>query len=807
MTRIAAIVFAGFVSLFAGLLVTSAVPTIATAQSLPETRATPQATAPDYATWESVARRAEDAVDSGVDSNATFETLRNRIVGFRSTFDSARGANAERIATLREQIAALGAAPTDGDIEAPDIAARRAELTQQLRALSAPVQAAQEAFTRADGLIGEIDAIIRDRQTERLLSLGPTPLNPAAWPRTLEEFWAAMAEIGSESRMFRDPALLTRARENLPLVIFLGAVGTVLLARGRRWAAAMGKRLRSFGGSGTGVWSFIVSLLRIVLPLAGLYALTEAARATGLVGLRGTAILDALPFWGAALLGFRWLAERLFSRNDDEAILPMVQERRSEARFYITLMALLMVLRGIVELLFTLHDFSAASEAVLAFPFVVVLAVILFRFGQLLRRYVSAASSDDEDDTPAIGVGFGRIIGWLALGAQIIAVVAPIMTGLGYAAVGNALLFPMITSLGLLGFVLTLQRFTGDLYGLITGQGRAARDSLVAVLISFALLIAAAPVLALIWGARVADLTELWASFLRGFQLGDTRISPTDFLAFAVLFAIGYVLTRLVQNALRTSVLPKTKIDPGGQIALVSGVGYVGIFLAALVAITTAGIDLSSLAIVAGALSVGIGFGLQTVVANFVSGIILLIERPIAEGDWIEVGGQMGHVRNISVRSTRIETFDRTDVIVPNQDLISGTVTNYTRGNTVGRVIVPVGVAYGSDTRKVETILKDVAQAHPMVLVNPPPSVVFQSFGASSLDFEIRAILRDVNWMLSVKSEMNHQIAARFEEEGIEIPFPQQDVWLRNPEKLAKPADDLKAEDVDLDTSEDGGDA
>jgi small-conductance mechanosensitive channel len=231
-------------------------------------------------------------------------------------------------------------------------------------------------------------------------------------------------------------------------------------------------------------------------------------------------------------------------------------------------------------------------------------------------------------------------------------------------------------------------------------------------------------------------------------------------------------------------VLPRTRLDSGARTALITGIGYIGLTLAALIAVSTAGLDLSSLAFVAGALSVGIGFGLQTIVSNFVSGIILLIERPIKEGDWIEVSGYTGFVRKIAVRSTRIETFDGHDVIVPNSDLIAGTVTNMTLSSKSGRLILPVGVAYGSDLEKTKSILIEAAKGHASLKNYPPPTVLFIGLGDSSLDFELRCFLHDVGELVTTKSDLLFTVYVELNRAGIEIPFPQRDLHLRDIDRL-----------------------
>lgn len=764
----------------------------------------------NYTVWGRVAARAEDSVAAARASDLTLSQLRGEIATWRSQFAAAQNADQARIETLKGQISALGPVPEAGAVEAPEIAQRRAELNDQLARLQAPGLAAVEAWSRADGIIREIDSILRLRQADALLKLSPTPLNPANWPAAYVAVSGAVRAVGGEIRDRAEaPGGLAQIKTNAPVIAFYLLIAGALLWRGRGWMEALSQRLvRLTSLRGRQVVAAVVSLGQILLPMAGVLLLVAALTATGLFGTRGTALLAELPFAGLTILTAWWLGGRIFPRDEaSDAAIALMAERRAEGRFLVAMTGLLLAAQGLIQA--SIVPFAGmalavgmlrgnmpmvvppqttdAAAAVIQAPMIALAALLLFRIGLLLRR--QPRTSEPVAPDASARMRLTRLVGNTSIA---VALVAPLLAAVGYVSAANALIWPALLSLGLVALLMVVQGFAADLYALAMRSDNAARDALVPVLIGFVLALAAVPLLALIWGMRPAELSELWTSFRAGISFGGVRISPTAFLTFVVVFAAGYALTRLLQSALKTSVMPKTRLDKGAQNAIASGLGYFGIFLASLLAITSAGIDLSSLAIVAGALSVGIGFGLQNIVSNFVSGIILLIERPISEGDWIEVGGNQGIVRSISVRSTRIETFDRTDVIIPNADFVSGQVTNWTRFNLTGRVIVKVSVAYGSDTRKVEALLAEIAHNHPMVMLNPEPRVFLVGFGTDGIDFEIRAILSDVNFKLATASDMHHEIAAAFAREKIEIPFPQRDLWLRNPEAL-RPATPRRA--------------
>jgi potassium-dependent mechanosensitive channel len=279
------------------------------------------------------------------------------------------------------------------------------------------------------------------------------------------------------------------------------------------------------------------------------------------------------------------------------------------------------------------------------------------------------------------------------------------------------------------------------------------------------------------WEIAAADLFDALRGVALGIRVGDFTISFGALFGAIALFLIIAGLTKLIQRWLETEVMPHSAIEPSLQLSIVTILGYVGYIVAIVVGLAEIGIDPQKIALVAGALSVGIGFGLQSIVSNFVSGLILLAERPIRVGDQIVVKSEEGFVRRISVRATEIETFDKASVIVPNSELITGVVKNWTHANTLGRVNIKVAVSYASDPDRVMEILRTCVTGHPNVLKQPEPAIQLSEFGASAMMFDIFCIVPNLADRGRIKSDIHVAILREFRAGGIEM-SPPQDVRL-----------------------------
>lgn len=280
---------------------------------------------------------------------------------------------------------------------------------------------------------------------------------------------------------------------------------------------------------------------------------------------------------------------------------------------------------------------------------------------------------------------------------------------------------------------------------------------------------------------------QKWEEWLNPFldypllRLGGATISLWTFVYFMALLVLLFFMAGKLRKWLVQRVLVRTKLDLGARQAIGSITRYLAILIGLLVALQTVGIDLTTLNVLAGAVGIGVGFGLQNIANNFISGLIILFERPIKIGDRIEVGGVDGDVIEIGARSTTVLTNDKISIIIPNSKFITDNVTNWSHTDPRVRFHIKVGVAYGSDVRRVEKLLIDVARANPNVISDPPPKVWFRSFGDSSLDFELLAWNTNlVHSKGQFISDLNFAIYETFKKHGIEIPFPQRDLHIRS---------------------------
>ncbi|MEM9032915.1 MAG: DUF3772 domain-containing protein, partial [Pseudomonadota bacterium] len=497
--------------------------------------------APDYSNWEQVATEAEEAIAEEATPTARLTELREVLSGWRANFLDAESINRDRVATLRAQVAALGTAPdTDaGETEPPDIAARRSELTSRLADAEAPQLRALEAYNRANGMISEIDDVVRTRQTEALLEAVPTPANPANWPPAFEALYDVARDLASEAvDTFGSEIKRRQILRRLPVTLAFFAASILMLMRGRSWMTYLTDFVQGGGRwQGRLVIGFVISITQVLVPLAGFLLFIAAVASLNPSGSTGLSLLEGLVWVVVIVYGALWLVNRVFPLEPglptlfDLEMAPRRRLRRSGI-----LIGSFMGAWAAVQGVTGLESVAPSAAAVLNLPIFLVLGYGYWRLSRQLVRALKAASSDE-----AQGFGMwallvmGRLLG-------VVALIGPISALAGYNALATAVTIPTGYTLGLVGLFIALQWPIRDLYSAVTRTNlETAGDALVPVLINGVLLIAALPLLALTWGMRPERLGEIYARVMEGIPLGDTRLTPGVVLTVALVFAGGYM--------------------------------------------------------------------------------------------------------------------------------------------------------------------------------------------------------------------------------------------------------------------------
>lgn len=397
-----------------------------------------------------------------------------------------------------------------------------------------------------------------------------------------------------------------------------------------------------------------------------------------------------------------------------------------------------------------------------------------------------------------------RVLGWLL----IVALFGSVL--IGYIAFATFIVAQMIwvagvaTSVYLISIIVdegaetVLQPNTPIGRGLTStvGLGREALEQL-AVLVEgasrVALIVAGILLVLAPWGIQSQDMFGNLRAAYFGFRIGNVTVSVSSLLTAAAVFIVGVLATRAVQGWLATKLLPHTRLDAGMRNSIKTIFGYVGFVTALILGSAQLGLSLHNLAIVAGALSVGIGFGLQSIVNNFLSGLILLWERGIRVGDWVVIGSDQGFVRRINARATEVETFDRATLIVPNGTLVSGVVKNWVLADRIGRIIINLNVAFESDPETAREILIAAAKGQELVLAIPAPLVLFSEFGDWALKLQLICFVDEIETADRIKSDMLFELHRRLKEAGVRLAYPRQKVDMGGPRFGEGPANEGKS--------------
>jgi potassium efflux system protein len=720
-----------------------------------------------------------------------------------------------RLESIDARLAELGPAPAPGDPpESADIAHSRVLLTRYHGIVGADIKRARFLLVEADQLSSGLSDRARMLFSARLWAHGDSVLSPTLWQGFIAALPGDFVKLGAlvMDELTRLSGRAARAGA-LPTLIIGGALALAILVPLRIGLASLGYRFASsdmpdtrFRRSALAVWIVLVSGLT---PLIAGLVLREAFASVGgftapfdrlVVGLiRALTVGATIEALGRATLSPERPSWRLAPLPD--AVVAKL------APF-----PLLIGLSSALAYGVAAANAAAGSSASTAAAGDCV--TVLFQLAALSATLISLGRARIEGLTPKYDTGehpqsrlpwiIAAILAWAALGASLLAVL------IGYLALASFIMRETIWIGMVLAALFLLMRFVDDVFPTLLSPDRSIGRSIriavgfspgaleqIGVLLSglcrLALLVVGWSVILLPFGASAGDAFGRLSGSELVIHLGQLAISPATILGAVAVFVIGIGATRAVRGWLETRYLPKTQMDAGVKSAFAAAITYIGGLIALVATSSYLGLSLDKIALFASALSVGIGFGLQSVIGNFVSGLILLLERPVKVGDWIAIDGKEGDVKRVSVRATEIEMNDRSRLIVPNSDLISKTVRNVTAHDAIGQVKIALPLDARTDPKLARSVILEVATHHAEVLGAPAAAVYLTDAKDGALNFSIIAYVASPRQAFRVKSELLFEIIPALAKKDIALSSSTPIVNVAAPEPLAGPPEPVSA--------------
>jgi small-conductance mechanosensitive channel len=732
----------------------------------------------------------EAAIQGRTMSDADLQNIRVQIEPIIAEIRTVVDELTPKLEASKQRLTQLGPKPDKGQPEeSADVARDRAEREAAVAELDETQRLGRALLVQAEQLNTQIGDLRRAGFTRALFEQSDGVFSPSLWMNVVQ---AVPRELRALGIVLGDAVEQLQRSTSLGVLLLLGlAIGAAIaLYAGRRSIAPRLVR-RDPAITDPARRSRLLAALGVLAlgagpAIAGSWIVWVAFDSVDIVPPRleqvGKALLSGLAF----IAFVRALIDAILAPDHTSwRLIPVRDASAARIMSFSVTLATVMVAGKVIEAFNT--AIAAALPVTVMTRAIFALAEALV-FAELLRRFAARESQDEACLGPYVApeVDIGgplRSLGWFVV-ALIIGSAIGGYVALASFVIDQAVGISIVIALLILGIAFADEFIGGSLRSQSrlattlqanTGLRRRSLEQigiLVSGVVRLALIILAILLVLLPWGIESTDVTGSLRALFFGFNVGDVTISLSSILIAALLFAAGFAVTRLIQRWLNNTFLPVTDLDAGLRNSISTAAGYVGIITAGVIAFTYLGLSLERVTIVAGALSVGIGFGLQSIVNNFISGLILLWERPIRVGDLVVVGDGEGYVRRINVRSTEIQAFDRSTLIVPNSNLISGIVRNRVRNDRVGRVLVSVPVPRASDPDQVAEIMRKAALAHREVMSEPAPRVLFKKVTENTIDFDLISFVDDIDAAGRVSSDIYFEIFRGLRRAGIGVPAP-----------------------------------